>query len=187
MNKFYLIILCFPSLLFGQQIVVKEIKIQPYMTTQNYEHFKRLVLDSPNSEAEYIDGFNFEWGFFYTLLVKETDIGELSDGTRYEYSLLKIVSKEQLVDTFTFEMYVDPLYCYEKKEEGATSLALNKLNDSIYLYMDNVEIEIPKISLEFISKKIENKSAFVGYFQFVNGKRIRLKSFRPATKEQTHY
>ena len=117
MNKFYLIILWFPSLLFGQQTVVKEIKIQPYMTTQNYEHFKRMVLVSPNSEAEDIDGFNFEWGFFYTLLVKETDIGELSDGTRYEFSLLRVVSKEQVADTFTFGMYVDPLYYYEKKRK----------------------------------------------------------------------
>ena len=50
--------------------------------------------------------------------------------------------------------------------------------------MNNVEIEIPKISLEFISKKIENKSAFMGYFQFVNGKRIRLKSFRPPHRKE---
>ena len=102
MNKFYLIILWFPSLLFGQQTVVKEIKLV-CMTTQNYEHFKRMVLVSPNSEAEDIDGFNFEWGFFYTLLVKETDIGELPDGTRYEFSLLREFSKEQVADTLHLE------------------------------------------------------------------------------------
>jgi len=51
-----------PIFVFGQQAVVKKIKIEPYMYTQNYEHFKRLVFESPDSEAEYIDRFNFEWG-----------------------------------------------------------------------------------------------------------------------------
>ena len=41
------------------------------MVHQNYEHFKRLVLDSPDSEAEYIKGFDFNWGYTYTLKVKE--------------------------------------------------------------------------------------------------------------------
>ena len=55
MNKICVILLCFPALLFGQQTIIKEIKIMPYMYTQNYEHFKRLVFESPDSEAEYID------------------------------------------------------------------------------------------------------------------------------------
>ena len=45
------------------------------MYTQNYEHFKRIVFESPYSEAEYIDGFNFELGYYYTLKVKEIDMG----------------------------------------------------------------------------------------------------------------
>ena len=68
----------------------------PVHTTikKNYEHFKRLVLDSPDSEAEYIYGFDFEWGYDYTIKVKETEIGPLSDGTNFEYSLVKIIKKE---------------------------------------------------------------------------------------------
>ena len=58
MNKLYLILLCFPIFIFGQQAVIKEIKIEPHMYTQNYEHFKRLVLNSLDSEVEYIDGFD---------------------------------------------------------------------------------------------------------------------------------
>ena len=41
------------------------------MYTQNFEYFKRLILGSPNSEASYVDGFDFEWGYFHTLIVKE--------------------------------------------------------------------------------------------------------------------
>ena len=70
-NRLHFTLLCIPTLLFGQQTIIKEIKIKPYKYTQNYEHFKRLILDSPNSEASYVDGFDFEWGYFYILKVKE--------------------------------------------------------------------------------------------------------------------
>ena len=149
------------------------------MYTQNYEHFKRLVLDSPNSEAEYVDGFDFEWGCFYTLKVKEIYIGELSDGTRYEYSLLKVISKERVADTVIFRMSIDPLRYYHKLEdEDVSNYTLSQLNDSTYLYMDQVEIEIPKNFLESFIKKKDNEIDFRGDFKFVNSKRVRLVSFR---------
>ena len=179
MNKLYLILLCFPTFIFGQQAVIKEIKIEPHMYTQNYEHFKRLVLDSPDSEVEYIDGFDFEWGYYYTLRVKELDIGELSDGTRYEYSLLKVISKEKVSDTEIFRMSIDPLRYYHKLEdEGVSNYTLSQLNDSTYLYMDQVEIEIPQNFLESFIKKKDNEVDFRGDFKFVNSKRVRLVSFR---------
>tara|TARA_A100001037_G_C15066711_1_gene597416 strand:+ start:82 stop:621 length:540 start_codon:yes stop_codon:yes gene_type:complete len=178
-NKLCVILLCFPALLFGQQTIIKEIKIKPYMYTQNYEHFKRLVLDSPNSEAEYVDGFDFEWGYFYTLKVKETYIGELSDGTRYEYSLLKVISKEKVPDTLIFRMSIDPLKYYHKlEEEGISNYTLSQLNDSTYLYMDQVEIEIPQNFLESFRKKKDDEINFRGDFKFVNGKRVRLVRIR---------
>jgi len=79
------------------------------------------VFESPDSEAEYIDGFNFEWGYYYTLRVKELEIGLLSDGTRYEYSLLKVISKEKVSDTVIFRMFIDPLSYYHKLEEDGIS------------------------------------------------------------------
>jgi len=168
-----------PTILFGQKILYKTITIEPYMYTQNYEHFKRLVLDSPDSEAEYIDGFDFEWGYYYTLKVKEKKVGPLSDGTRYDYSLLKVISKEEVADTVIFKMSIDPLRYYHKLEEdGISNYTLSQLNDSTYLYMDKVEIEIPQKHLEFFRKNIDNEVGFRGNFTFVNGRRIRLESFR---------
>lgn len=179
MNKFCFILLCFPALLFGQQTIIKEINIKPYMYTQNYEHFKRLVLDSPNSEAEYVDGFDFEWGYFYKLKVKEIYLGELPDGTNYEYSLLKEISKEKVSDTLIFFMSIDPLKYYHKLEEkGISNYTLSQLNDSTYLYMDQVEIEIPQNFLESFIKKKENEINIRGDFEIINGKRIRLVRFR---------
>ena len=185
MNKWCFIVFYFPIFLFAQQSVIKEIEIMPFMHTQNYEHFKRLALTSSNSEVEYIEGFDFEWGYYYTLKVEETYIGELSEGSRYDYSLLKEISKKKAADTVTFVMYIDPLrYYYESEDEGISNSTLNKLNDSTYLYMDNVEIEIPKKALQFIRKRIDNKSAFVGYFKYVNSHRIRLTGLRPPTRKE---
>lgn len=149
------------------------------MYTQNYEHFKRLVFESHDSEAEFIDGFNFEWGYYYTLRVKELEIGQLSDGTRYDYSLLKVISKDKVSDTVIFRMFIDPLRYYHKLEEdGISNYTLSRLNDSTYLYMDNVEIVVSQKLLESFRKETDNEIGFRGNFKFVNGKRIRLVSFR---------
>ena len=102
------------------------------MYTQYYEHFKRLVLDSPTPRAEYVDGFDFEWGYFYNLKVKDL-FRPTFDGTDYEYSLLKVISKEKITDTLMFRMTIDPLRYYHKlEEEGVSNFTLSQLND-IYL------------------------------------------------------
>ena len=179
MKNIFLIFLFIPTLLFGQKVSFNTITVKPYMYTQNYEHFKRLVLDSPDSEAEYIDGFDFEWGYYYTLKLKEKKVGPLSDGTRYDYSLLKVISKEKVADTVIFKMSIDPLRYYSiLDEDGISNYTLTQLNDSTYLYMDKVEIEIPQKFLEFFRKKTDNEVGFRGNFKFVNGSRIRLVSFR---------
>lgn len=113
-------------------------------------------------------------------VVKETKIEPpLSDGTRYEYSLLKVISKEKVSDTVIFRMFIDPLSYYHKLEEdGISNYNLSQLNDSTYLYMDNVEIEVPHKFLESFRKKTDNEIGFIGNFKFVNEKRVRLVSFR---------
>lgn len=44
--------------------------------------------------------------------------------------------------------------------------------------MDKVEIEIPYKLQDFFNKKIDNEFDFRGDFKFVNGRRIRLVSYR---------
>ena len=179
MKKLCIILLCIPTVLFGQQVIIKTITLEPFMYTQNYEHFKRLVLDSPDSDAEYIDGFDFEWGYYYTLKVKEKKVRPLSDGTRYDYSLLKVISKEMVADSILFKMSIDPLRYYHKiEEDGISNYTLSQLNDSTYLYMDKVEIEIPRKFLEYFREKNDNEDDFRGNFKFVNATRIRLVSLK---------
>ena len=145
MLRIFFIVYFFSSSSFAQTFTFKNINVKPHMVHQNYEHFKRLVLDSPDSEAEYIKGFDFEWGYAYKLKVKETKIGPLSDGTNFEYSLVKIIKKEKVSDTINFLLVIDPLVRYTKlDEDGIENFSLKKVDAYEYLYMDEVYIEIPE-------------------------------------------
>lgn len=167
--------LFFSSSIFAQNFTIKNIEVKSHMVHQNYEHFKRLVLDSPDSEAEYIHGFDFEWGYDYTIKVKETEIGPLSDGTNFEYSLVKIIKKEKVADTVNFLLVIDPLVRYTKlDEDGIENYALKQINDSLYLYMNEVEILISEILKEAFEAKLKKEKGFLGSFVFVNENRIKL-------------
>lgn len=65
----------------GQTTAERIVRIDAQLEHQNYEHFKRLVLSSPDSEVEYLEGFEFDWGYAYTVSVLETQLASpLSDG-----------------------------------------------------------------------------------------------------------
>ena len=84
-----------------------------------------------------------------------------------------MISKEEVPDSVTFMMSIDPLRYYSKLEENDIDhYTLSQLNDSTYLYMDKVDIQIPKKLQEYFIKKINNKIYFRVKFQFVNAKRI---------------
>jgi Domain of unknown function (DUF4377) len=177
--RFYLI--CFLSLLVmsskGQSVSDKIITIEPYMSFQNYEHFKRLTLTSPDSHIDYLKGFNFAWGYSYQLSVSESKLDEtLSDGTQYEYLFHTIISKTKVPDSTQFKLLIDPNRYYNEVDssEKEMNLTLRQLKDGLYLYFNEVEIEIPdNLKTEFHQISL-GKTAVMGQFIYVNERRIRL-------------
>lgn len=161
----------------GQTVSTKIIKLDPYLSFENYEHYKRLILSSPNSSIEYLDEFEFCWGYSYILEVKETKLDfQLSDGTQFEYSLNRIISKTKIPDSIIFKLPIDPDRYYYKidSSEGLVNSTLKRINDSTFSYFDKVEIEIPlKFQAKF-EKIIKGRGIKIGSFVFVNEKRIRL-------------
>ena len=179
MLRIFFIVYFFSSSSFAQTFTIKNINVKPHMVHQNYEHFKRLVLDSPDSEAEYIKGFDFEWGYAYKLKVKETKIGPLSDGTNFEYSLVKIVKKEKVSDTINFLLVIDPLVHYTKlDEDGIENFSLKKTDTYEYLYMDEVYIEVPENLNQKFLDLVEKEMSFLAKFNYISSKKIRLISFK---------
>lgn len=164
---------------YSQKTRTKKVSIEPYMSSQNYEHFRTMVFNSPNSEIEYLEGFDYEWGYRYTLKVRETKLKSyLSDGTRYEYEFIEIVNKERAKDT-VFKLFISPTrYYYElPPEEESSNQTLIPTSDSTYNYMDKVEIVIPTLLRDNFKQMIESKNGRLGYFEFAEGGKIRLVKF----------
>ena len=179
MKQIIIVLIFLPLFSIGQNVSFQTITIEPYLSLQNYEHFKRLVLQSNNSQVEYIEGFDFEWGFEYQVKVKVTElIPELSDGTRYEFTLDQLISKTKMSDSTEFKLFIDPQVYYHNAatEDEGTNHSLKLLNDCTYLYFDEVEIEIPKNLKDKFQKIASGKTGKVGKFVFINKKRIRLTS-----------
>jgi Domain of unknown function (DUF4377) len=163
----------------GQEISYQNISIEPYLSFQNYEHFKRLVLISDVANVEYIEDFKFEWGFTYKLKVMVSKLKyEMSDGTTHEYYLEEIISKTKVADSSYFKLFIDPHLYYNAYEadEPEMNNTLKLINDSTYTYLDEVEIEVP-MNLRVAFKAIaDGGRGKLGNFTFVNEKRIRLIS-----------
>lgn len=172
-----MITLLLSSLGFSKQVTTKSITIHPYLSFQNYEHFKRLTLSSPDSNVEFISGFNFEWGYTYTLKVQETKlVSTLSDGTSFEYALKKVITKTKEPDSRTFTLLLDAnRYYYQvDADEEEMNKTFHAINDSTFSYFDKVEIEVASSVKDTFKTILEGKTKKIGTFLFVNEKRIRL-------------
>jgi hypothetical protein len=176
-SVFVMVIASYSLNVYAQKTRTKMITVEPYLVFQNYEHFKRLTLSSSDSNAEYIDDFTFEWGYLYKLKVIETEFEEwLSDGTRFHYRLDTIVSKTKMQDDCTFNLFIDPekYYTSAESDDSLINNTIKKVNDSTFLYFDNVEIEIPeKLKSKFYELVAAKKTA-IGQFTYIDENRIKL-------------
>lgn len=165
------------SIIHCQEIKIKTITIHPYLSFQNYEHFKRLTLNSPDSEAEYIENFEFHWGYTYKLKVKETKLkSRLSDGTQYTYTLEKIISKTKEKDNSNFKLFLNASRYYDEVDttEQNINKTFSQINDSTFLYFNEVEIEVPTSLIKEFKTIIENKLSKTGTFTYISEKKVRL-------------
>jgi hypothetical protein len=161
----------------SQIIQNKTITIDPYLSLQYYEHFKRLTLSSPDSQVEYLEGFEFAWGYTYKISVRETELSNVrSDGTRYSYTLNRIISKEKVPDSTQFGLFLDANRYYHKVDSSEQEMnkTLHQINDSTFLYFEDVEIEVPYFLMEDFKSITSDNTSKVGTFIYVNEKRIRL-------------
>lgn len=163
--------------LIGQTSRNKTITINPYLSFEHYEHFKRLTLSSPNSPIEHLEDFEFAWGYKYVLRVKEIKLKHTwSDGTRYTYKFKSIVSKTKMPDSTQFKLTLDANRYYNQIDtsELKKTTTIKQINDSTFLYFDKVEIEIPENLRKEFNLIRKGKLTKRGTFTFINDKRIRL-------------
>ncbi len=170
------LLLLLSNILYGQDF--KIITIDPYLSFQNYEHFKRLTLSSPDSYVEHIKDIEFQWGYTYKLKVKQTKLNSmLSDGTEFKYSLGKIISKTKVPDSTQFKLFLDGNRYYYKVDssEQESNKTFHKIDDSTFVYLDEVEIEVPSTLIVEMKNIMEGKTSKMGTFIYVTEKRNRIR------------
>lgn len=168
------------SNLYSQKTRKIEISIEPHLSFQYYEHFKRLVMSSPDCELEHLNGLDYKWGITQKVKVKETELAQsYSDGTRYTYELIAVISEEvePASSTFLLTLDVNRYYYTLPEEEAEQAITLTAMNDSTYIYMDKVEIEVPQNLRPVVQMIAEGKFTKRARFSYVNEKRIRLIKF----------
>lgn len=164
----------------GQDVNLKNITIDPYLSFQNYEHFKRLTLSSPDSNAELIKGFNFEWGYTYKLKVSEVKLEpSLSDGTPFEYELVEVISKTKVKEDVQFTLFLDAKRYYNEADSGDILInnTLKQIDEQTFLYFDKVEIQVSENLIEDFKSIVKGGTRKKGIFVFVDEKTIRLIEF----------
>jgi len=113
----------------------------------------------------------------YSLGPSETKFEvSLSDGTKFNYALNEIVSKTKMPDSTQFKLYLDNNRYYNESDSRVqeTNISLHPINDSTFLYFDEVEIEVPKSLRKMFDLILEGKTATIGTFIFIDDKRIKL-------------
>ena len=164
----------------SQSEKIRTISVDPNLTFENYEHFKRLVISSQETACSSIQGFNFEWGYSYKLKIKEIEFGyPRSDGEQFSCSLIEVVSKVKAADSFQFRMLLDAhLYYYtENKVLDPENSNFSVINDSTFRYFDQINVIVPKELNQDFKLILSGSVRRLGVFCFIDNKHIKLLKF----------
>jgi len=170
------LLVIFSLSVFGQKTRCQKITVEPYMSFQFYEHFNRLVLNASDPNVEFISGFDFKWSYKYKLKVKVEEFEEaLSDGSRFNYSLVKGIKKEKVTDPYEFKLFLTSKpYPFETDE---TVSNFKYVNDSTYQYFDKIDIEVPSELKSEFEKIRSGEMSKNGNLRFVGENKAILLRF----------
>lgn len=161
----------------AQQATIDTVVVEPYKSLQNYEHFRRMVINTSDPKIEFIEGYTFEWGVEKKIVVETTKLkSTLSDGTQYNHKYLKTISEHRMDSTDTFLVSLNgELYYGGDLAESAT---LKTIEEGKYSYFDEVNIIVPSEFQSEINRIKDGKMKSRGLFVYVDPKTIRLVGFK---------
>uniref|UniRef100_UPI0040493FB0 DUF4377 domain-containing protein n=1 Tax=Flavobacterium sp. TaxID=239 RepID=UPI0040493FB0 len=159
----------------AQDSKVETLQINPYLKVQNDAFFKILALDCENSYVDYIKGFDFEWGYFYTLKVKITQLEKPpADGSNYVATLLETIQKTKVLAGFQFKMLVtNTLYL-----SGDPESCFEPINKNTFRYFDKINIEVPDLLMNHFEKILNHEEEAFGMFTFLENGDLQLVSLQ---------
>lgn len=136
--------------------------IEPYKQLSNGAFFMDLTLVSDNPYIDYIEGFDFEWGYRYQLVVQETIFANPpQDASDRTFELVKV--------NYQIKAYEEPFtltLINEKYLSNPSDESIIKLKNGYYNYHDSMTFFVPpKLRAEF-NRKMKQKMYCKGLFQF---------------------
>ncbi len=171
MRFLFLTLFIFISAHLGAQTEVKNVTIDPYKSLSYGAFFKSLTLHSADTDAEYIDGFEFKWGYIYELKIQSTKLtSPPEDGGDTDYKLIKEISKTKAPSDYRFKLRLEN----EVYLGGDSAEAFTQMDDTSYMYLKEIKIVVPEELLEEFLKVIENGKSKVGVFGFNDDGSIQL-------------
>ncbi len=152
-----------------------ECSIFPYKVVSNDAFFRVMSFRTPQGSMDSIEGFEFEWGFHYQLLVEVVMLKEvMADASDREYRLIEVISKEPAGEDDTFKMYLNANPYLGLPEPGVS--AFEDLGEGVFRYYDEIEIEVPEHLLADFQLILDGALQGNGTFSFVNSGRIFLQT-----------
>ena len=129
-----------------------------------------LALSCSDQSVEFIDGFDFEWGYIYKLELKRTKLAQpMEDAGDTDYNLMKIISKKAVADSITFITHLNgwvQLSPNTKEDSGA--LTFNK--DGTCTYLGEMTFNYANKFEEKLKDLNKTEGHMKGVFMFLNGK-----------------
>ena len=146
------------------------VTIEPYKHATNGAFHTFLALTCSDRGVEYIDGFDFEWGYTYKLELKQIKLAQpMEDAGDTDYHLIKVISKEAVADSTTFKTnLIGWVQLAPNLKDDTGAFAFNK--DGTCTYLGEMTFNYAK-ELEEKLKAINKTDGYKkATFMFLNGK-----------------
>ena len=90
---------------------VRSVALEPYLAPCNQFVLTYCMVQVEGDYQDYIEGFDFEWGYRTELRIVEHEVEPVPDGSSKEYSLLHLDSREAVAPgtQFEFDWFLGPL------------------------------------------------------------------------------
>jgi hypothetical protein len=173
-------VLFFSCGLFAQdKSKIIEVNILPYKTIANGAFFKSLVIKSDEDALEYLNNFDFQWGYHYKLKVRRIELAKPpADGSSIEYELIKVLSKEKANPLDTFQLLLQGQKYLGPPSDDDTYEMMKPMSDSTYLYDGEIELIVPENFKAKFNEALMPEKWIFGKFVFAENNKIRLIGFR---------
>ena len=171
--------LCFATLFGHAQDVVtkKQITLEPYKALTNGAFYQFLCLKSKDSDAEFVSGLEFEWGYSYVLKINEIKLqSPPEDGGDTDYVLREVVSKTKAPDGYQFNLRLESELYHGGDLENEGSF--KRIDDHTLRYLEEINIVYaPEFQPQF-DRILKKGASLVGIFEFSEPGEIRLVGFK---------